>query len=66
MFKLFQKIFYVSPASEKQYPDWLIEKATERAVDGLGSRLRLLSGYKNNLRLSIICAIDHVVNLDAE
>lgn len=66
MFKLFQKIFDVSPTSEKQYPDWLIGKATERAVDGLDSRLRLLSGYKKKLRPGIICAIDHVVNLDAE
>jgi hypothetical protein len=37
--------------------------ATERAVDGTDSRLRLLPGYRKRLRKPVIQAIDHVVAL---
>ncbi len=60
--KLFQSIF---GGGEKvgHYPESLIEMATERAVDGTDSRLRLLPGYRKRLRKPIIQAIDHVVAL---
>jgi hypothetical protein len=60
--KLFLSIF---GGGEKagRYPESLIELATERAVDGTDSRLRLLPGYRKRLRQPVIQAIDHVVAL---
>lgn len=60
--KLFQSIF---GGGEKvgRYPESLIEMATERAVDGTDSRLRLLPGYRKRLRKPVIRAIDHVIAL---
>ncbi|EIC23863.1 hypothetical protein [Thiorhodovibrio frisius] len=60
--KLFQSIF---GGGEKigAYPESLIKMATERAVDGTDSRLRLLPGYAKRLRKPVIRAIDHVVAL---
>lgn len=63
MLKLFQSIF--RPGADKlgAYPEDLIERATERAVDGTDRRLRALAGYKKALRPAVIHAIDHVVGL---
>jgi hypothetical protein len=63
MLKLFQSIF--RPGADKlgAYPEDLIERAIERAVDGTDRRLRAVSGYKKRLRPAIIRAIDHVVAL---
>jgi hypothetical protein len=63
MFKLFSSIFDTSEHATDAYPDWLIDKAIERAVDGLDSRLRLVSSYKKKLRASVMTAVDHVVKL---
>lgn len=63
MFNLFSSIFDRVTNDTEPYPDWLVDKAIERAIDGLDSRLRLLSGYKKKLRSSVISAIDHVVKL---
>jgi len=66
MLKLFQSIFglYGGGGEERgRYPESLIEMATERAVDGTDPRLRAVSGYKKQLRPSIIQAIDQVVAL---
>jgi hypothetical protein len=60
--KLFQSIFGRGE-TRGRYPESLIEAATERAVDGTDSRLRLLPGYRKRLREPIIQAIDHVVAL---
>jgi hypothetical protein len=61
MLKLFQSIF--RPGSDKQgaYPEDLIERAIERAVDTTDGRLRALPRYKKSLRPAIIHAIDHVI-----
>ena len=63
MLKLFQSIF--RPGADKlgTYPEDLVERAVERAVDGTDRRLRALSGYKKRLRPAVIHAIDHVVDL---
>jgi len=63
MLKLFQSIF--RPGADKlgTYPEDLIERAIERAVDGTDRRLRAVSGYKKRLRPAVIHAIDHVVGL---
>lgn len=63
MLKLFQSIF--GPGADKPgaYPDDLIERAIERAVDGTDRRLRAVSGHKKQLRPAVIHAIDHVVKL---
>jgi len=63
MFELFHSIFDLRPAYKGPYPDWLVEKAIERAVDGLDTRLRAIGGYQKKLRPSVIHAIDHVVKL---
>lgn len=60
--KLFQSIFG-GGETVGSYPESLIEMATERAVDGTDSRLRLLPGYRKRLRPPVIQAIDHVVAL---
>ena len=62
MLKLFQSIFGGGEEAGR-YPEALIEAAIERAVDGTDGRLRALSGYKKQLRQSVIHAIDHVVGL---
>lgn len=60
--RLFQSIFG-DRETRGRYPESLIELATERAVDGTDSRLRLLPGYRKRLRQPVIQAIDHVVAL---
>jgi hypothetical protein len=60
--KLFQSIFGGREAVGR-YPETLIERAIERAVDGTDSRLRLVPGYRKRLREPVIQAIDHVVAL---
>lgn len=63
MLKLFQSIFPAGADKLGTYPDDLIERAIERAVDGTDRRLRALTGYKKSLRPAVIHAIDHVVGL---
>ena len=63
MLKLFQSIFHAGADKLGTYPEDLIERAIERAVDGTDRRLRALSGYKKSLRPAVIRAIDHVVAL---
>lgn len=60
MLKLFQSIFGGNQA-RGNYPESLIEMATERVVDGTYPRLRAVPGYKKTLRAPVIHAIDHVV-----
>ncbi|WP_295407669.1 hypothetical protein [uncultured Thiocystis sp.] len=60
--KLFQSMFGGGETLGR-YPESLIDLATERAVDGTDSRLRLLPGYRKRLREPVIKAIDHVVAL---
>lgn len=63
MFKLFQTIFQKGQDKAAAYPEDLIERATERAVDGTDRRLRAVSGYRKSLRPAILHAIDHVIAL---
>jgi hypothetical protein len=63
MLKLFQSIFLPGADKLGTYPEDLIERAIERAVDGTDRRLRAVSGYKKRLRPAVIHAIDHVVAL---
>lgn len=62
MLKLFQSIF-TGGEDRGRYPEWLIEAATERAVDATDARLRALSGLRKRLREPVIHAIDHVISL---
>jgi hypothetical protein len=62
MLQLFQSIFGTS-RDDAPYPDELIKRAIERAVDGTDPRLRALPGYQKKLRAAVIHAIDHVVAL---
>jgi hypothetical protein len=63
MLKLFQSIFHPGADTLGTYPEDLIERAIERAVDGTDHRVRALTGYKKALRPAVIHAIDHVVAL---
>lgn len=45
------------------YPESLVKKAIERAVDGTDPWLRAVSGYRKKLRPSVLKAMDHVVKL---
>ena len=63
MFRLFENLFADQPVGNKSYPDWLVEKAIDRAVDGLDSRIRLVRGYRKKLRSSVTVAIEHVDSL---
>lgn len=62
MLKLLQSIFG-GDEHRGRYPKSLIEKATERAVEGTDPRLRALPGYARKLREPVIQAIDHVIAL---
>jgi hypothetical protein len=62
MLQLFQSIFGSGPEAAP-YPDELIERAIERAVDGTDPRLRALPGYRKKLRAAVVHAVDHVVRL---
>lgn len=59
--RFFQSIF--GRETRGRYPESLIEQAIERAVDGTDSRLRLIPGYRKQLRAPVLAAIDHVVAL---
>lgn len=59
MLQLFQSIF--GTGDDTPYPDELIKRAIERAVDGTDPRLRALPGYRKKLRAAVVHAIDHVV-----
>jgi len=60
--KLFQSIFGAGE-SRGRYPEWLVEAAIERVVDGTDPRFRFLRGYRKRLREPVLRAIDHVVSL---
>ena len=63
MFSLFKSIFSTDLVGTGQYPEQLLQEATERAVEGVDSRLRGLSRYRKRLRPSIVKAVDHVIAL---
>lgn len=62
MIKLFRSLFTVGE-TQGNYPESLIKKAIERAVEGTEPRLRAYPGYQKKLRSPVIHAIDHVVSL---
>lgn len=63
MLRLFQSIFGVRGRDTAPYPEELVRRAIERAVDGTDPRLRAVSGYQKKLRPAVIHAIDHVIAL---
>ncbi|WP_298037993.1 hypothetical protein [uncultured Desulfuromonas sp.] len=62
MFGLFESIFGDESARDR-YPEELVEKAIERAVDGTDPLLRGMWGYQRKLRPAVLKAMDHVVAL---
>jgi hypothetical protein len=62
MFRLLQSIFGVGEIKDG-YPEWLIKKAVERAIDGTDPLLRAVSGYKKKLRPAVVQAVDYVVGM---
>ncbi len=62
MLRLF-KLFLQETRARGRYPDELIQRAIERAVDGTDPRLRALPRYQKALRAAVVHAIDHVVGL---
>lgn len=63
MLKIFEQIFRSETKSAKGYPEELIKRATERALDATDPRVRILSSYAKPMRAAVIHAIDHVVQL---
>jgi hypothetical protein len=63
MFSLFKSFFGSETEIHGKYPSELLEKATNRAIEGVDSRLQALPGCHRRLKPSLITAIDHVVEL---
>jgi hypothetical protein len=63
MLKLFEQIFRHDTRPAGSYPDELIRRAIERAVDATDPRMRILSSYRKKMRPAVIHAIDCVVQL---
>ena len=63
MFQLFQNIFGSGADTKGRYPESLVTMAIERALEGTDARMRLLPGYAKKLRLAVVHAIDHVVDM---
>ena len=62
MLKLLHSIFG-GREQRGRYPASLIERATERVVEGTDPRLRALSGLSRRLHDPIVKAIDHVIEV---
>lgn len=62
MLALFDSIFKRHHAAQR-YPEALVKRAIERAVDSTDCRLRILPGYAKQLRPAVLHAMDHVVQL---
>jgi hypothetical protein len=60
--RFFHSIFS-NDTSAGNYPESLIKKAVERAVDGTDPWIRAVSGYKKKLRPAVVRAINYVVAL---
>jgi hypothetical protein len=63
MLKIFEQIFRLDTRSSTTYPDELVHRATERAIDATDPRIRILSSYEKKMRPAVIHAIHRVVNL---
>ena len=63
MFSLFKSFFDADTQQAGKYPADLLERATDRAIEGVDSRIQTLPGYHKKLRPSLITAIDHIVAL---
>ena len=63
MFSLFKSFFGAETQQAGKYPADLLERATNRAIEGVDSRMQALPGCHRKLRPSLITAIDHVVAL---
>jgi hypothetical protein len=63
MLKIFEQIFHGEQRLARGYSDELINRAIERAVDATDPRVRILPGYKKQMRSSVITAIDHILQL---
>jgi hypothetical protein len=62
MLRLLQSIFGYGETNGA-YPEAIVMKAIERAVDGTDPWLRAVPGYKKKLKPSVLRAIDYVVSL---
>lgn len=63
MLKIFEQIFRSETRSTQGYPDELIKRGIERALDATDPRVRILSSCAKQMHSSVIHAIDHVVQL---
>lgn len=61
MLKLLQSIFGPISDESDRIDETLIEKATERVVDGTDPRLRALTGYRKSLRPAVKCSVDYIL-----
>lgn len=63
MLRLLKSIFRRTEQVPGRYPEPLIKRAIERAVDGTDPHLRAVSGYQRRLRPAVLRAVEHVVAL---
>jgi hypothetical protein len=63
MLSLFRSIFGPPSQTSSQFDDALIERATERVVDGTDARLRAVTGYRKKLRPAVERAVEYVIEL---
>ena len=63
MFKIFEQLFRGETKTVSGYPNELIKRATDRAIDATDPRLRSLSSHRKQMHNAIVHAIDHVVSL---
>ena len=64
MLKLFEQIFHgIARHDDSIYPDELVVRATERALDMTDPRIRILSGYARQLHKPVVHAIGHVLHI---
>jgi hypothetical protein len=62
MLRLLHSIFGYGETKDG-YPEDIVRKAIERAVDGTDPWLRAVSGYRKKLKPAVLRAMDHVVTL---
>ncbi len=63
MLRLLHSIFLSSSGKTAKLDEALIERATERVVDGTDSRLRAVVGYRKKLRSAVEHAVEYVIDL---
>lgn len=63
MLTLFDSIFRKHHHATQHYPEALVKRAIERAIDSTDCRMRIMPGYAKQLRPAVLHAMDYIVQL---